>query len=76
MNERHGVQAVFQLQCKRRRHHSENLSTDQIISKWILKETEWEGVDWNPLDQDREERQALVNTVMKLASIEVKTRLR
>jgi hypothetical protein len=31
-----------------------------------LKETGWEGVDWMYLDQDREQWQALLNTVMNL----------
>jgi hypothetical protein len=31
-----------------------------------LRGTGWEGVDWIHLVQDREQRQALVNTVMNL----------
>jgi hypothetical protein len=31
-----------------------------------LKEVGWEGMDWNDLAQDRDQWQALVNTVMKL----------
>jgi hypothetical protein len=31
-----------------------------------LREIEWGGVDWMHLAQDRDQRQALVNTVMNL----------
>jgi hypothetical protein len=31
-----------------------------------LREIEWEGVNWMYLAQDRDQRQAVVNTVMKL----------
>jgi hypothetical protein len=31
-----------------------------------LREIEWEGVDWTHLAQDRDQWQALVNTVMNL----------
>jgi hypothetical protein len=31
-----------------------------------LKETGWGGMDWTDLAQDRDQRRALVNTVMKL----------
>jgi hypothetical protein len=31
-----------------------------------LKEIDWEGVDWIRLDQDRDQRQPLVNTVIIL----------
>jgi hypothetical protein len=32
----------------------------------ILKEVGWEGVDWMPLAQDRDQWRAFVNTVMNL----------
>jgi hypothetical protein len=31
-----------------------------------LRKIEWDGMDWNDLAQDREQRKALVNTVMNL----------
>jgi hypothetical protein len=31
-----------------------------------LRETGWEGVDWNHLAQDRDQLRALLNTVMNL----------
>jgi hypothetical protein len=34
--------------------------------KMVLKEIEWDGVDWIELAQDRDEWRALVNTVMNL----------
>jgi hypothetical protein len=34
--------------------------------KMGLRETDLEGVDWIPLAQNRDRRQAFVNTVMKL----------
>jgi hypothetical protein len=37
----------------------DNIKTD-------LGETEWDGMDWIDLAQDRDQRRALVNTVMNL----------
>jgi len=42
---------------KLRRRWEDNIRMD-------LRETEWEGVDWLHLAQDREQRWGLVNTVM------------
>jgi hypothetical protein len=42
------------------------------MSRWVdnirmdLEEIEWDGVDWVVLTQDRDQRRALVNTVMNL----------
>jgi hypothetical protein len=36
------------------------------ILKWILREIEWDGVDWIEMAQDRGQWRALVNTVMNL----------
>jgi hypothetical protein len=38
----------------------------RIILKWIFREIVWEGVEWMRLAQDRDQWQALVNTVMNL----------
>jgi hypothetical protein len=41
-------------------------------SRWVdnikvyLRETEWDGMDWTDLAQDRDEWRAIVNTVMNL----------
>jgi hypothetical protein len=37
-----------------------------ILLKWILREMEWDGMDWIDLAQDRDQWRALVNTVMNL----------
>jgi hypothetical protein len=34
--------------------------------KMYFRETEWDGVDWIDLAQDRDQWRALANTVMKL----------
>jgi hypothetical protein len=34
--------------------------------KMDLRETGWDGIDWTDLAQDRDQRRALVNTVMNL----------
>jgi hypothetical protein len=36
------------------------------ILKWFLRETGWGGMDWIDLAQDRDQRRALVNTVINL----------
>jgi hypothetical protein len=36
------------------------------ISKWILREIGWDGVDWIDMAQDRDQWRALVNTVLNL----------
>jgi hypothetical protein len=36
------------------------------IIKMYLREIEWESMDWNKLDQDRDTWRALVNKVMRL----------
>jgi hypothetical protein len=36
------------------------------VLKWILREIEWDGMDWIYLAQDRDQWRALVNTVMNL----------
>jgi hypothetical protein len=46
-----------------RRKREGNIKTD-------LRETSWGGVDWIQLAQDRDQWQALVNTVMKLRAPE------
>jgi hypothetical protein len=47
------------------RDHLEDLNVDEkIILDWILWKTGWEGVDWIHLAQDRDQWQALVNTIM------------
>jgi hypothetical protein len=42
-----------------RRRWVDNIKTD-------LREIRWDGVDWIDLAQDRDQRRALVNTVMNL----------
>jgi hypothetical protein len=46
--------------CKRPRHRQE----DSI--RFDLRKTGWEGVDWIHLAQDRDQWQALVDTIMNL----------
>jgi hypothetical protein len=47
------------------RDRLKDFNTDmRIILKWILK-TWWERVDWINLAQNRDQRRAFVNTVMK-----------
>jgi hypothetical protein len=49
------------------RDHLEDQGIDgRIILKYILKKTGWDGVDWLHLVQDRDQWQALVDTVMNL----------
>jgi hypothetical protein len=36
------------------------------ITKMDLRETEWDGVDWIDVAQDRDQWRAIMNTVMKL----------
>jgi hypothetical protein len=38
----------------------------RIILKWIFKQSEWGGMDWIELAQDRDRWQDLVNAVMNL----------
>jgi hypothetical protein len=38
----------------------------KITLKRILRDTEWGGIDWNDLAEDRDWSRALVNTVMNL----------
>jgi hypothetical protein len=45
---------------QRPRHISED------NTRTVLEEIGWERVDWMHTDQDRDQRQALVNTVMNL----------
>jgi hypothetical protein len=52
------------LENLKRRDHSEDLGVDgKMILKWNLG---CEGVNWVHLDQDREEKQAVVNMVTNL----------
>jgi hypothetical protein len=47
--------------------HSQVLDLDgRIILEWILKKWFGKGVDWIHLNQDRDQRRDLVNTVMNL----------
>jgi hypothetical protein len=55
----------FRLENLKGRDHSEALGVDEKL-KMALREIELEVVDWIHLAQDRDQRQALVNTVMKL----------
>jgi hypothetical protein len=49
------------------RDHSEDPGVDgKMILEWILREMGWEGVEWIHLAQDRDQWQAVVNTVMNL----------
>jgi hypothetical protein len=46
------------------RDHSKDLGVDGKIM--TRREIEWKGVDWIHLAQDRDQRRAVVNTVMNL----------
>jgi len=46
--------------------HSEDLCTPKGNIRMDLREVSWEGVDWIHLTQDRDQWQAVVNTVMDL----------
>jgi hypothetical protein len=49
------------------RDYAEDLGVDaRIILERILIETDWEGVDWIHLAQDKDYWRALVNTVTNL----------
>jgi hypothetical protein len=40
----------------KKRNHSEDVGVDEkIILKWILREIEWEGVEWMNLAQERDQ---------------------
>jgi hypothetical protein len=49
-----------------RRPLRENQAYGRIILKWIFKERDGGGMDWIELEQDRDRRWALVNTVKNL----------
>jgi hypothetical protein len=36
------------------------------ISKWNLRELEWDGADWIDMAQDKDQWRALVNTILNL----------
>jgi hypothetical protein len=38
----------------------------RLILKWVFRETEWAGMDWTDVAEDREHWRALVNVAMKL----------
>jgi hypothetical protein len=46
-------------ESQKKRDHCDNIKMD-------LKETEWDGVDWIDMAQDRDQWRALVNMVMNL----------
>jgi hypothetical protein len=46
--------------------HSEDLGGDGRTIRMYLRETGWKGVYWIYLAQEKDQRQALVNTVMNL----------
>jgi hypothetical protein len=46
--------------------HSENLDIDGDNIRTDLREIGWEGVDWMYLARDRDQRRAVVNTIMNL----------
>jgi hypothetical protein len=49
------------------RDNSEDPGVDgRIILEWVLREIGWKGVDWMHLARDRDQWQALMNTVMNL----------
>jgi hypothetical protein len=50
----------------KKRDHKEDLYIDETILKWILEKEDEGGVVWIHLAKDRDQWQALVNTVMNL----------
>jgi hypothetical protein len=65
--ERREMHTVFWLENLRETDHLEDLGVDgNIILEWLLGKMGWEGVDCTRLAQDRDQWQAVVNTVMNL----------
>jgi hypothetical protein len=61
------VYTIFWSEILKGRDHSEDLGVDgRILLEWILRETEWKCENWIHLAQDRNQWQALVNTVINL----------
>jgi hypothetical protein len=59
----------FWLEDPKGRDHLEDVDIDGWKNniRIVLREKGWEGVDWIPLAQDRDQWQALVNIVMNLS---------
>jgi hypothetical protein len=51
---------------KERYHWEDQDVGGWTISKWILREIGWDGVDWIDMAQNRDQWRALVNTVLNL----------
>jgi hypothetical protein len=70
MHGRNDMHTVFWLENLKGRDHSEDLNVDRrIILEWIIGKLQWEGVDYMHLTWDRDQWQALANTVMNLQGI-------
>jgi hypothetical protein len=53
-------------QGHQRQHVEDPCIEGRIILKWILKEIQWEGMDWINVTQDRDSWPAIVKTVTNL----------
>jgi 3-methyladenine DNA glycosylase AlkD len=61
------VHKEFRSDNLKKRDHLEDLGIHgTIISKWILREIRWKGVDWIRLVQDRDQWRDLVKSLTKL----------
>ena len=66
MGERRGVYRVWWRNLSERGHLGHTVLYRRIILKIDLTETVLEGVDWIDPAQDRDKRQAVVNTAMNI----------
>jgi hypothetical protein len=60
------MRSKFWFESLNGRYHSKDLGLDVRILKWIKREIGFEDVNWIHLAQDRDRRQAVVNTVMNI----------
>jgi hypothetical protein len=62
---RSGMLVEFMWESQKETYHQVELDVgSRIILSWILKK--WNGMDWIPLAQDREQWMTLVNMVLNL----------